>query len=361
MVPKTTVTGAMFTMLLSVGLTNHVLLIPILLQDGKRDAWIGVLVAIAASLIWMLFVHWIMKKTEYRPMRDWIREQYGAWITNVMFYVLALLFYFLMFLSLARFVIWIKITYLLNTPTMIILLFLVALCVYIANNRLTSIGIMASVLLPMVWVLGMLVSLGNMKYKNYDLLMPILSEGYGPVVKSTVITLGGLFQLIILPFVQHHLEARFNRRTLLLLAVLLGGLTIGPLMGAISAYGPVIAATMSYPAFEQWQLFSITQYISHTDFLALFQWISGLVIQTSLYFHLIAECAIGSKRRPAIILVILGAVTIASFKIPLLLKWLQMFMNQYYAYFFFWFFLALSLLLFLMICVKTFGKEVNAE
>lgn len=43
--PKPTKMQAIMTLMLTIGITNHVFIIPALLQIAKRDAWISVLFA----------------------------------------------------------------------------------------------------------------------------------------------------------------------------------------------------------------------------------------------------------------------------------------------------------------------------
>lgn len=46
-------------------------------------------------------------------------------------------------------------------------------------------------------------------------------------------------------------------------------------MGAISAFGPNVAATLRFPPLEQWRLITLGNYITHLDFLAVFQLLAG--------------------------------------------------------------------------------------
>ena len=42
-----------------------------------------------------------------------------------------------------------------------------------------------------------------------------------------------------------------------------------------------------YPAYEQWRVLSIGEYISHLDFFALYQWLSGALIRIGLFMYLL--------------------------------------------------------------------------
>ena len=50
----------------AIGLKNHVTVIPHLLGAAKRDAWLSVLVALAAIILWCILLLYIHKATQTR-------------------------------------------------------------------------------------------------------------------------------------------------------------------------------------------------------------------------------------------------------------------------------------------------------
>lgn len=66
---------------LAVGLMNHVMVIPSLLQEAKRDAWLSVLAMILPYIIWTLILYYIMKKTKQQPIVTWLQGNYGTVIS----------------------------------------------------------------------------------------------------------------------------------------------------------------------------------------------------------------------------------------------------------------------------------------
>ncbi|MED4924718.1 hypothetical protein P9743_11115 [Anoxybacillus geothermalis] len=47
--------------MLSTGLVNHVMAIPILLEVSGRDAWVSILVTASLYTGWIAFLYWIVK------------------------------------------------------------------------------------------------------------------------------------------------------------------------------------------------------------------------------------------------------------------------------------------------------------
>ena len=70
---------------------------------------------------------------------------------------------------------------------------------------------------------------------------------------------------------------------------LLLGLTIGPLMGALTEFGPIEAATQRYPAFEEWRLAKIGRYFEHVDFLSIYQWLTGAFVRIGFLLFVTIE------------------------------------------------------------------------
>ncbi len=141
-----------------------------------------------------------------------------------------------------------------------------------AYSSLKSIVYVSSVLLPIVWVVGIFVATFTMEEKDYSYLFPVLVEGYQPVVYGTIIILGGSADLLVLLLLQHHLKKSFSLMNLFLLITILVGLILGPTMGSLSSFGPAVASDKRFPAFEQWRLITLGEYISHVDFLAYFSY-----------------------------------------------------------------------------------------
>src|SRR5207253_7154220 len=66
-------------------------------------------------------------------------------------------------------------------------------------------------------------------------------------------------------------------------------LTLGPLIGAITEFGPTEAAKQMYPAYEEWAIVSIGRFIEHLDFFSIYQWLSGNFIRVSLFLFIALE------------------------------------------------------------------------
>lgn len=306
-----------FIMLLALGISNHVIMIPVLLQTAGRDAWFGVLVTSVIQIAWVYIIYFIMKRTNQEPIFTWFKQRFGSTLTWIFTIITVVYFFFMTMIMLRETTTWLNVSYLPQTPKIAISISIILLCVYIANNGIRSIAIISGVLLPFVWILGHFVAIANMQYKDYSLLTPLFVEGYRPTLNSVIVASGGLMELITLIFIQQYVSRKLNYLSVVMLSVLLGGLIIGPLMGAISSFGVTMATQLRYPAFEQWMLVTITKYVTHVDFLALYQWMSGSLIRISLFLFIISNgISIKKPKWRLLFLFILGALLTGLSLIP---------------------------------------------
>ncbi|MEC1524561.1 endospore germination permease [Neobacillus niacini] len=322
-----------FVLILFIGISNHVLIMPHLLATGKRDAWVCVLVSYVFLLFWGFILFLIMKKNQQRlSLFKWIKGRAGRTMSALFISLLTVYVFAISAISFYDLIQSINIYFLPRTPAFIVMLPFLLICAWSAYSGLKSIVYVSAVLLPFVWVLGIFVALFTMRSKDYSYLFPILADGYHPVVKGTIIILGGSTDLLVLLLLQHHVKKSFTLLNLFILITILVGLILGPTMGSLSSFGPAVASDMRFPAFEQWRLITLGEYISHVDFLAVFQFLSGELIRVSLGLFLLADMvrdlptASSKKHVFTVSTLLLGLITI----IPLSDIWVQTIVGRYF-------------------------------
>src|SRR5690625_2342567 len=268
------------------GLKNHVIIIPALLKEAGRDAWITVVLMMFMILPWGILILYIYRSMKGEHIHSWLERNIGRTLTRILLYMISLYLIFLASVTLKEMVIWTNVSYLLRTPAFVLALFFIIPCVITALTSFRTIIVTNFILLIFVVVFGFFVAFTNMQFKDYALLRPFLEHGMEPVMKATVFQGSGMVELIILLFLQHRFESPFRYWHFLIIAFILTGLTLGPLIGAIVEFGPVEAASQRYPAFDEWGLARLGKYIEHVDYLSIYQWLGGALIRISLFIYL---------------------------------------------------------------------------
>jgi spore germination protein (amino acid permease) len=300
--------------LLAIGLLDHVILIPLMLSASKRDAWITVLVLLALSPVWIACLSSILKNMNGTPLKDWMTRHFGKWPAYGMLVLITVYLFALGAISMKDTIIWTMVSYLPQTPILALTLAGVACNLLAAYAGLRVIAIVGGILLPFVIVLGDFVMSANFKFKDYHLLMPILEWGWAPVWNGLIYAAAGLLELVCLLFCQEHVAKVPKFGGLMLLSVFLAVLTLGPLMGSIAIFGPVEAANQRYPAYEQWRLVQLGQFISHLDFFSIYQWLSGTFIRVSLALFMMVD--IWKPKRRLVWFIVHGVLLMVAVILP---------------------------------------------
>ncbi|WP_256709600.1 GerAB/ArcD/ProY family transporter [Paenibacillus sp. FSL H8-0548] len=349
-----------FLMLLSLGISNHVLIIPHLLQAAERDAWFSILIAYAALICWSVILYLILKSMNTLAFTVWLKNRIGKvglwFITGGISLYLFVSGIMIVFDTTKN----VKIYFLPNTHEFVITLSFIGLSYITAKGGFKTLVYMSAMLLPIVWMLGIGVSLMTTGVKDYGMLHPLLKEGIASELMGSVVVFGGSMDLLILLLIQHRLKKPLNYGTIFILLSLLVGLIMGPTLGAIASFGPFQAENFRFPAFEQWRLVMIGSSISHVDFFAVFQLMAGSVIRTSLIVHLLCELAGGhsQKFRQTVMLIISVIISL-----PSLLRLsdivMQKLIHDYFYTYSLWFGVTLTTLLFLITFVPQWKGARN--
>lgn len=301
---------ATMVMMLSAGLMNHVIIIPTLLDVAMRDSWISVIIAGLLCFIWIGLLYSAIVITRKQHLFRWLKKVYHPIVGNVLAIVACIYLFTVCAVTVRDTVSWVHLAFSPHTPIIILTIILTLICTFNAYLGIQSLANTAGILLPFVILLGFFVSLANIPHKDYTLLRPFLENGTQPIWNGVIYAGAGLIEMIMLLFMQHHIRSPLKYRSLFIIAFLLMGLTLGPLIGAIVEFGPDQAAKLRYPAFEEWRLVTIGRYIEHLDFFSTYQWFSGAFLRISLTMYLIIEVLGVQNKRKKLVLISLIFIAI---------------------------------------------------
>ncbi|QJD82566.1 hypothetical protein [Cohnella herbarum] len=71
-----------FILFLFIGMLNHVLVIPLLLDVSGRDSWLSAIMAFLILIPFFLLVAFISKLTKQQPIMSHIALRYGRWVSR---------------------------------------------------------------------------------------------------------------------------------------------------------------------------------------------------------------------------------------------------------------------------------------
>ncbi|WP_096200808.1 endospore germination permease [Bacillus sp. FJAT-45350] len=282
---------------LSTGLTNHVIIIPLLLNASARDAWLAILLSIIPVILWLVVLLVVIKKLGQEKLFDWLKNKYGNIVAIIVMAPFLIYIAFNFYITFRDTVMWIDLSYLLYTPNTIVAFVFLILIFLVAKSGLKPLIMSGVVVLPFVVIFGFFVAGGNMPEKDHSLLFPIVEHGWNPILHGMIYVTGGLAEMIMLLLVQHKVKGQIRFFHLVILSLILIGLTLGPTIGAITEFGPAEAMKQRYPAFEQWRLLTLGEYVDHLDVLSFYQWMSGAFIRLSFLLFLLGDIFLQEKSR----------------------------------------------------------------
>ena len=286
---KISILHVIFLSMTVIGLKSHVSILPSILEVGGRDGWLSVLLAAVIVLPWLLFLVAITKRMDSRPFIKIVEEKSGPATAMVIKIIVGGILLLLAAFTMVEMLLWVHATFLPTTPMPVLFGIYFILCVALAVHGLQTIVIANAIVLSVVILLGFFIAFVNAGVKDYSLLLPVLEHGMDPVLRAVIFPMAGLTELLLFIFIQHHVKSRIQFRHFALMLLLLMGLTMGPLVGAIVEFGPDEAAKQRYPAFEEWALASVGEFINHMDFFSIYQWMTGAFIRISFYLYIVTE------------------------------------------------------------------------
>lgn len=349
-----------FLLLLAIGISNHVLIIPHLLRAAGRDAWISILFSYLILIVWSILFYFIIRSMNTLTIREWTEQRvgkFGYWlIAGAIAFYLVLAGMMIVYDTTKN----VSIYFLTKTHPLIIIFCFIFVSYKAASGGLKTLVYSSTFLLPIVWMLGIGVSLLTKNDKHYGMLLPVLTNGFERGLHGSEIVLGGCVDLIMLLLLQQNLRKPMKYRHVFILLTLLIGLIIGPTIGSITAFGPTQAENLRFPAFEQWRLVMIGGYISHVDFLAVFQLLAGSMIRTALIIFLLSSLLGGQSQKPKKGLLIVCTLLVSSLSIYKVSDIKLQDIIQYYFYSFsFWFGIVLTATLVTICCIPKRKEQSN--
>lgn len=273
----------------TIGLKNHLVIIPPLSVTAGRDGWISVIFSFALHAIWLLLIYYLLNKMNGVPIYQWITRRVGKVIAIITCLSICSVLLLLATHSTTELAKWTSITYLPLTPDLIIMGSIAILCLLTSLTNLRTIAILNGVLLPVIVLLGLFVMLANMPNKDASLLLPILEKGYSPVFSGMVYPSAGLGEMVIIVCIQHRIKNQIKYWHLLLFTFLVSVLIIGPLSAGFMEFGVEEMQRLRFPTYEQWAIVSMGRFVEQIDFLSIFQWLSGTFIRVSFLIYLITQ------------------------------------------------------------------------
>ncbi|NOU72700.1 GerAB/ArcD/ProY family transporter [Paenibacillus sp. LMG 31458] len=276
----------------------------IIIEQAKRDAFVS---SIIGCIAYLLYAFWIFKivnnQAPNQSFLDVLELKMGSLIAWAVKSWIALYLICELFVIDKNVVTWVKSFFLPFTPIWAISLPLLIVCAYLAVKGIKSIAISFSVLMPAILLLILFMAVFTFKYRHFDLLLPLFSEGMRPILEGATTTVRAGMELFLLLLLKPHTEGTFKWKHFVALVSVISFFFINAVMSVLTIFGTYEASKQRFPLFTQWRLVRISSFLEHLDFLSIYQWLCSTAILISLGLFLIGDLLTSKQRHHKIAIV----------------------------------------------------------
>ncbi|HYF91159.1 MAG TPA: endospore germination permease [Symbiobacteriaceae bacterium] len=263
--------------------TGHLLFVRIVFRNAGKDGWISLGIALALGAVGLLILIRLLVLHQGKNLLQIAEELLGSISGRV---VGALVLAHLLFVNavlLRSFGDFMRLV-LPQTPLIVLIGVMMLLATRAARHGLEVLARTNDIMLPLLIATGGLLSILISKDKQPRYLMPILENGWQPVLAGALALQGLFAETLLLGMFSHQVAgARSSLHHVLWIIGVLGVLFIGPITGPPTVFGPASVHAMVYPTWEEVKHVQMADLIGNLDVMGVLLWTLGTSMQTSLF------------------------------------------------------------------------------
>ncbi|RNB89328.1 spore gernimation protein [Brevibacillus nitrificans] len=274
---------------MSLPIIGHVLLIHPIIKAGGKDGWISALVSIPVGL---LFAGTINLLKSYSIDTTLIKAAYETAGKVLAIFLSGILIGYFLFLSVATlrgFEEFMKVSFMPDTPLWAFGASLMLLVWFSLHRNIEATARVAVILFLLILITGSIVGLNLHQEKEYTRILPILENGWDPVVNATVYFISMWSELILISMLQTKwLGARHDfsgHSFVVIFNALLAALMV---FGIISVFGLPLSETLDWPVQNEVRMLKFG-FIDRGDIYGLFTMSAGCYIRVTVFLFAVCE------------------------------------------------------------------------
>src|SRR5690625_3491265 len=120
MAKKISIPQFFFIFLLSIGISNHVLVVPLIIDAAGRDSWISIIAGYFLSIPFLFLLLSVTKQLKNKSILDWLETNYSNTLRNLIAVSFLIFFIITGFITVKEIVSWTNDTYLPYTPMIVV-------------------------------------------------------------------------------------------------------------------------------------------------------------------------------------------------------------------------------------------------
>lgn len=250
-------------------------------RNGGRDTWIAMGIGCILSLLYLLFMLHIFKKSNYSNLPDIYSAAVGKWLGRF-FLCLFIATIFLTLIECASVEAnSMHTNMLLNTPSWMFLLFFIPPALYTVKKGISAIITITLISMVLVSLSGMNLAVLTAPYKHYDYLLPILEKGITKGLILSMLQILGVYGSVsmIFPYLSDIKERKKLLKHSFLAMVFVIQVEFVAMSGVIATFNIDFLNNMSYPKLLQTQLISEFEFLEFGELFVMLQMVGGWFVK----------------------------------------------------------------------------------
>lgn len=305
--------------------------LPLVLTDAKRDAWLSVIISGAIALIWIGIIYFIILKLEGQALFEYILLYSGKIFTNILNVVFVVYLLLTILMSLRTIIYVMKSIYFPMTPVWIIACLFILFAIYATTLGFRSIVMIGGMVFPLFVLLTVFVTYFNIPHTDLIYLLPFMENGLKPVISGGMKSFLVFSEFIWLLFFTQYLPKTPKKRVFVLMITVLTIIMLLTILQGITSFGPIQAANHLFLYYEYWRVIQVSKFLEHVDFLSAFVWLSASFIRIAFLLFIIKDILLVTQKRKQWIILILSIFIILSTIILFSNQQLNIWMEEYYS------------------------------
>ncbi|WHY89229.1 endospore germination permease [Neobacillus cucumis] len=256
-------------------------------QHAKRDLWLS---PIWGSLSGFVIVLIIVKLYRLYPKKTLI--EYSELILGRTFgKIIGFVYLFFLLhdtaIAFREYGEFIESAFLHKTPMVFVTASIALSCAIAVNGGIETVGRCATIFLPIVLALYLLIYVFLIPDLNFKNLFPIMQDGWMPSIKGSLAPHAWLSQFSLLSFLLPFLTNQKKAMKWGMFSVLACVLTMVFInLGNLFLFGEIIT-DIQFPVFEAARFISIGSFFEHIESIVIAVWVLGGFVQLSSFFYML--------------------------------------------------------------------------
>ncbi|MDD4237624.1 MAG: endospore germination permease [Desulfotomaculaceae bacterium] len=249
-----------------------------------RDAWLVPIISTISGIIVILLVTALGRRFPGKSLIEYTQDILGGWLGKTVG-----VFYLFFFIQTSGVIIrefgeLLGTLVMPRTPIVVFCTVIVLLAAYSVRSGLEVIGRLAELILPLATIFYIAVFLTTWQKVDFSRLLPVLENGFAPVLLGSVIPLGWRGEVLLLAMLLPCLaEPRKGRMIGIWSVVLLGLLLLFNEIIIIALFGPTLNRLI-FPTFIIPSEILVGGFL-RVDSIMVIVWMSGILLKLAIFYY----------------------------------------------------------------------------